>query len=291
MRNYFPILTFLFAPVLLHAQQVTGGLANPESVVAYRNGYFVSNIGPKLDPMAKDGDGSIAWITDKGKLETTHYFEDVLNAPKGLEVIGNTLYVADIDHLKGYDIATKKKVFDLNLEGKAGLLNDLTKVSDSALVVSDSFKGDVLLVNTRTAAYTSLKGNVDAANGIAYDATTDMVYLCSMGAGMDGSGKLFGKKLHDADAAFAQLENSPTGLFDGLVLLDGHRLLASDWITVKEPTAGRLWVYDLNSHQSTSVATERSPADIALGANKRTLLIPQMLDNQLKVQPLKTLKL
>ncbi|MBO9728911.1 MAG: hypothetical protein J7623_09765 [Chitinophaga sp.] len=290
MRKYFPILSLLAVPFITQAQKTTAGLEKPESVVAYNDGYFVSEIGSKLDPVGKDGDGAISYINSAGKLETLKYFDDVLNAPKGLEIIGDVLYVADIDHLKGYNIKSRKKVFDLNLEGKALMLNDLTKVDDSTLVISDSFKNHVLQVNTVTASWIKLKGDIVVPNGVVYDAATDIVYVCSMGPDFDGTGKLFSKKLHDDNAAFEELKNSPVGLFDGIVL-DGHHLLVSDWITIKDPVKGNLYVYDLKNNKYTKQEIKRSPADIALDTKKKELLIPQLLDDRLEIVSLKTLGL
>ncbi|WP_143309510.1 SMP-30/gluconolactonase/LRE family protein [Chitinophaga vietnamensis] len=290
MKTITQLIALLITFSVAQAQRTIPGLASPESVVAYEDGYFVSNIGAKLDPVAKDGDGSIYFIK-KGKVIPANFAGDTLNAPKGLEVIGQHLYVADIDHVRGYDIPSHKKIFDLNLEGKAVLLNDVTKVSDSLLAISDSFKGNVLLVNVRNGEWKVLNGEVPMSNGLAYDAHTDMLYVCSMGPNLDGSGKIFGKHLRNDGEAFTVLENSPSGLFDGLVQLDEHRLLLSDWITVKNPAEGKLVVYDLVSKTSRVIKTERSPADIALDLHNRTLLIPQLLDNRLVLVPLKSLGL
>jgi len=290
MKKYIPILSLLFTPFVTQAQQTVTGLALPESAVAYKGGYFVSDIGAKLDAAAKDGDGAISYING-GKLEVFRYFDDTLNAPKGLDIIGDILYVADIDHLKGYDITSRKKVFDLNLEGKATLLNDLSRVDDSSLVVTDSFRDHALLVNVHTGGWSVLKGEMKVPNGIVYNAHNDEVYVCSMGANLDGTGKLFAKKLHDDNAAFEPLEGSPAGVLDGIVLLDDHRLLVSDWIKIKDPATGNLFVYDLDKKQYTTITMERAPADIALDARKHSLLVPQLLDNRLAIIPLKKLGL
>jgi DNA-binding beta-propeller fold protein YncE len=291
MKRYLPILSLLFIPFISYAQQTITGLVTPESVVAYKGGYFVSDMGPKLDATAKDGDGAICFINGKGKVESLKYFDDTLNAPKGLDIIGDVIYVADIDHLKGYNITTRKKVFDLNMEGKAILLNDLSRVDDSLLVITDSFKSHVLLVNVHTASWHILKGEIVVPNGILYNAHNDEVYVCSMGANLDGNGKLYAKKLHDDNAAFELVEGTPTGLFDGIIQLDDHRLLLSDWITIKDPVKGNLYVYDIDKKQYTLLAAERAPADIALDVKQHTLLIPQMLDNRLAIIPLKKLGL
>nr|WP_295874144.1 hypothetical protein [uncultured Chitinophaga sp.] len=257
------------------------GLVTPESVVAWKDGYFVSQIGAKLEPAAKDGDGSIAFIR-KDKVQSSRYFDDTLNAPKGLTIVGNTLYVADIDHLKGYDINSRQKVFDLNLEGKAGVLNDVTPVNDSQLVVTDSFKGDVWLVNRHTAALQQL-GNIVTANGVVYDKSADELYVCSMGPDMNGKGQLWHRRLKVSGDDFQPVKNSPTGLFDGIVQLDASHLCLSNWIPVDAQLGGgQLHVYDLNDGSTFNILVRRSPADIALG-KRGQLLVPVMLDNKLEI--------
>lgn len=285
MKSYVTLLVLLLTPFFIHAQQTFNGLTLPESVVAYNGGYFISGIGAKLAP-DKDGDGVISHIGRDGKL-ALKYFEDTLHAPSGLQLMNNVLYVADVDHLKGYDVVTRKKVFDLNLEGKAGMLNDVCRVNDSLLLTTDSFKGQVLLVNIFAGTYIVLKGNVAGPNGVCYDAAADKVYVCAMGPDYNGTGKIYARKLHDNNAAFEQLEGSPVGLLDGMILLDDHRLLVSDWLTLNNPTTGKLHVYDLNKKQYTTINIQRGPADIALDASRQALLVPQMLDNQLKIIPLK----
>ncbi|WP_212001118.1 hypothetical protein [Chitinophaga sp. HK235] len=284
------LTTLMLTGVVACAQETIHGLRNPESVIAYKDGFFVSNIGAGLNPDAKDGDGSIAWVKS-GKVQSLRYFEDTLNAPKGLEMIGETLYVADIDHLKGYDVRSRKKVFDLNLEGKASLLNDVTAVNDSLLLVTDSFKGDVLLVNTHKVTSTLLPGNIAMVNGVLYNAATDEAYVCSMGPNFDGTGQLFHKKLSDAADTFKPVENSPVGVFDGIVQVDATHLLLSDWITVKEPQKGNLFLYDLTAKNFRKIPFKHAPADIALDKRHHTLLVPVLLDNDLDIWPLDKLPL
>ncbi|QJB41091.1 hypothetical protein HF324_25900 [Chitinophaga oryzae] len=285
MNKSIPLLMAgILAATVSLAQQTITGLVTPESVVAWKDGYFVSQIGPKLDAAAKDGDGSIAFVK-AGKVQSLRYFNDTLNAPKGLVIIGHILYVTDIDHLKGYDINSRKKVFDLNLEGKAGVLNDITTAHDSLLVVTDSFKGDVLLADPRSGAIRQL-GNLATANGVAYDESTDELYVCTMGPDMNGKGQLYHRRLDVINDTFQPVKNSPSGLFDGLVQLDATHLLLSDWITVNRPTEGLLQVYDLRAQSVSSIKVKHSPADIALDRKHHRLLVPVMLDNTLEIRPL-----
>lgn len=78
------------------------GFSTPESVVhdAVDDVYLVSNING--EPLAEDGNGFISRVTPDGEVEALRWIDGEadgveLNAPKGMAVLGDTLYVADID--------------------------------------------------------------------------------------------------------------------------------------------------------------------------------------------------
>ncbi|MBC9911088.1 hypothetical protein [Chitinophaga varians] len=287
-RSILLLLAGILATTVSLAQvtsrRTVKGLLSPESVVAWKGGYFVSQMGYVPDPAAKDGNGAIAFVKGS-KIKSSRYFSDTLHAPKGLTIIGHTLYVTDIDHLKGYDIKSRKKVFDFNLEGKAGMLNDIAPANDSLLVMTDSFKGDVWLVNPYAVTMRHL-GNIPAANGVLYNKLTDELYVCSMGPDMNGKGLLWHRKLNVNGEVFEPVMNSPTGLLDGIVQLDSNHLAVSDWIPAIKlksgPKYGTLHVYNLSKGTEASLLITHSPADIALD-KWHQLLVPVMLDNILEI--------
>ena len=86
------------------------GFASPESVVSLSGRHFVSNMGAGIKPTEKDGDGFISEIDDAGHVVDLHAFPKkdggTLNAPKGLAIVAGRIYVADIDRVVGFDIAT-----------------------------------------------------------------------------------------------------------------------------------------------------------------------------------------
>jgi hypothetical protein len=91
------------------------GLATPESVLwdAARSVWYVSNING--NPPQKDDNGYIVRLGANGETMDSLPFingtdEDVtLHAPKGMAMRGDTLWVADIDALRGFDLASGKQ--------------------------------------------------------------------------------------------------------------------------------------------------------------------------------------
>ncbi len=61
-------------------------------------------------------------------------------------------------------------------------------------------------------------GTYPRANGLAYDAARQLVYLTTMGPALDGTGRLYVKSTKDSELFYA-VASSPTGTLDGV---SGH---------------------------------------------------------------------
>ena len=60
-----------------------------------------------------------------------------LNGPKGMAIVGDTLWVADIDQLRGFHRLTGAPIASVTVKG-AAFLNDVAAGPDSAIYVTDS---------------------------------------------------------------------------------------------------------------------------------------------------------
>lgn len=113
-------LFFVFTPSLFAF--TVSNFDSPEAVlVDPDNGaYYVSNV--KGKPSEKDGNGYIAKINASGTIVIQKFIggrkdELILNAPKGIALLGDTLFVADIDSIKGFDRKTHKPSVVVDLSG------------------------------------------------------------------------------------------------------------------------------------------------------------------------------
>ena len=87
------------------------GLSQPEALSfdPAQNAYFVSNINGS--PGVKDGNGFISRITSDGAMDSLHFIQGgrngvQLDAPMGSRVQGDTLWVLDVDKLRGFNTHT-----------------------------------------------------------------------------------------------------------------------------------------------------------------------------------------
>jgi len=288
MKFRFALSSLLVIGVVFSAfaQQTITGFEAPESVIRSGDLLFVSNIGgAQPNPMALDSNGFISELSKDGNLIQRKFQKGILNGPKGLAIVKDVLYTADVNRVVGFNIHTGEQVFVIDIPAK--MLNDLCRVDDKHLCVSETVSGRVLLIDL-TDKTTRFLGTITGANGVTYDEKKSTLYANGMGANMSG-GKLYSKDLKNTDTVFTELKNSPTGIFDGLEMYDRSQLLVSDWISFTSKT-GRLIVYDLEHNTTKSYTVEAGPADITYDLSSHTVYIPQMMKNSLLILNMKDLK-
>lgn len=110
----------------------------PESVLYDKRTktLFVSNIDGKAD--ALDGSGFISKVSLDGKIENLRWTSG-LNAPKGMGLYKNRLYVTDVYRLVAINIETgqAEKTWDA-IDPKNAFLNDVAVTDDGTVYVSDN---------------------------------------------------------------------------------------------------------------------------------------------------------
>jgi len=268
---------------------VITGFANPESVLIAGDRRYVSNLGAALDPLAKDGDGFISLLAADGRVLERRAFPpagETLDAPKGMALVGDRLYVADIDHVVGFSLESGAKVFDAALPSDApALANDLAMLDKASLLLSDTLRGRLYRIDLTDGAVGLYAEDLPGANGIAVDPAGRRVYVVGVGTGFSG-GDLF---LLREGAEPQRVEGGPQGLLDGLVLLSDGRLLISDWVDFAQPGAGLLWQLPATGGIAEALPLGREirgPADFALDRRSNSLWVPSMPDGTLVILPL-----
>ena len=134
VSNQVPQTETATTPVL-ETEWVLHGFDAPESIVPgfSPDTFFVSNVNGEGG--AKDGNGYISIISDSGEWIEKDWVTG-LNAPKGLALVGNDLYVSDIDEVVRINAETGEIVSRTPIPD-AQFLNDVVSFND-AVLVSDS---------------------------------------------------------------------------------------------------------------------------------------------------------
>ncbi len=269
------------------ATRVVRGFSHPESVLIDGQRRFVSNLGAMRDPFGHDGDGFISELDADGRIVALRAFPregKKLDSPKGMAVLDGRLYVADINRVVGFDLATREQVFEARVPGdEPTLLNDMV-VAHDAMIVSDTLRGKLYRVDIADGAFTVFADGLPGANGVAWDAVKNRILINGVGADFAG-GDLF--EVNGAGVVH-RLEHGPHGLFDGIAVLGDGRIVVSDWLTFARPAAGAITIHAADG--SGGVRFEagldiHGPADFAVDEASRSIWIPAMVDNEVVIAP------
>jgi len=126
------------APISLNQLWKTDTLLRtPESVLfdAQRKQLYVANIN-KVNVENPDGDGFISVISTDGKIKNLKWVTG-LNDPKGMGVLKNSLFVADLKNLVEIDLKTGN-ILKRHPAVNAVMLNDVSVSPKGEVFVSDS---------------------------------------------------------------------------------------------------------------------------------------------------------
>src|SRR5512145_585262 len=254
------------------------GFQTPESVLwdSTLDVYFVSNING--NPVAKDGNGFISVVDPAGTIRDSAFIKG-LNAPKGMAVIGDTLWVTDIDVIRGFNARTDAPVATVAIPG-AVFLNDITAAPDGSLYITDTairFGASgpehvgtdriFRVAPDRKVSVALQSDSLGRPNGITFDRANDRFIVVPF-----GTGKIFSWKPGNDPTTLA----TGPGMFDGVEVAQGGAIWVSSWADSS--------VYRYADGQGTNVIKGvQSPADIGYDAKRHRVLIPVFMGNTVEV--------
>ncbi len=150
MNRLIFLMTFCMLVTMVDAQLKTAWVTEakfevPESVKFCQdeNCIFVSNISGK--PADKDGIGFISKLSAEGRIICLKWVEG-LDAPKGMAVCNNILYVSNIDELILINIK-KAEIIKRIHQPNAKFLNDVTITHNNDVLVSDTRAACIYVLN------------------------------------------------------------------------------------------------------------------------------------------------
>jgi hypothetical protein len=258
------------------------GFRRPESVLhdPVADVYLVSNV--EGSPLDVDDRAFIARVRPDGSVETLRWIDaakpDVtLNAPKGMALLGDLLYVADIDSVRRFDRKTGRPLGETKIPN-ATFLNDVCAGERGELFVSDSGittgftpsgRDAIYRINARGGVSVVASGNdLGRPNGLLY--TPEGLWVATF-----GSGELY--RLNDTGGRELALKPEK-GSLDGIAEYRG-RMFVTSW-------EGSL-VYELEGNSfAARVENLAAPSDIGIDATRGRLLVPLFYDDTLVIYPL-----
>jgi sugar lactone lactonase YvrE len=254
------------------------GFQTPESVMwdSTQDVYFVSNINGL--PNAKDGNGYISVVEPTGTLRDSAFMKG-LNAPKGMAVVGDTLWVSDIDVVRAYNTRTGAPIATVQVPG-AVFLNDVAAAPDGSIYITDTAirfgtsgvehvgSDQVFRIAPDRKVSVALKNDtLGRPNGIAWDGANQRFIVVPF-----GTGTLWAWK--PRETRITAIGTGP-GQFDGVELVHGA-IWVSSWADSS--------VYRYQNGEGTNlIKGVPSPADIGYDAKRNRVLIPIFMGNRVEI--------
>ncbi|MGH7526319.1 MAG: hypothetical protein ACREMX_06410 [Gemmatimonadales bacterium] len=241
--------------------------------------WFIANVnGP---PAAKDRNGYISRLRSDGTVDSLKFIAGgargvTLHSPKGMAIVGDTLWVADVDAVRAFNKRTGAPVATVDLKGRAKFLNDVATGPDGIYVTDSGLEGEkldhtgpdqVFRVANRKATVALKLQNLAAPNGITWDSASSRFVIVPFGA--------------KSIVTWAPGDSVPTpllegtGQYDGVEPLGHGRFLITSWV---DSSLGLL-----ADGRITRLAGDLpGPADIGLDRKTGRVAVPLLLNNRVE---------
>jgi hypothetical protein len=222
---------------------------------------FVANINGQ--PTEKNGMGFISTVDMEGHPINLEWVKG-LNAPKGMGIVGNSLYVTDIDRVVEIDIelAEITRTYDVQ---EAVFLNDIDVDAEGKVYVSDMQDSVIYRISDGEIAPWLTDSRLRSPNGL-------YVFKDQLLIGI--SGQVLSSSLNDP---MPELFIDGTGGIDGIEWVTGQTFIISDWqgnVHLVHPDKEMIKVLN-------TTPAGVNAADIEFIPGENVLLVPTFFDNRI----------
>lgn len=215
-------------------------------------------------PAEKNGKGFIALLEPDGSIKKLEWVTG-LNAPKGMGILHEKLYVADIDELVVIDIKKAKVSDRIKVEG-ASFLNDIAIGADGKIYFTDSDTGIVWIYKNGNLKQWLTEG-LSRPNGLYIEA--DRVLLTSSGS----------QDLRIINKASGEMKVVTTEIGHG----DGVEFTGKEGYYITSSWSGEVFLIKPDYSKVSLLKTsdqEINSADIGFNMESQVVYVPTFFDNR-----------
>ncbi len=247
--------------------------------------WFVSNVNGGAE---HDNNGFISRVSGDGKLENLRFIAGgeksvTLHGPKGMVIAGDTLWMTDLDAVRGFHRRSGAPIATIDLAPLGALfLNDITVGPDGSLYLTDSgVRFDsagqrqhpgpdrIFRIQDRKASIALESPALGQPNGITYDARGRRFLLAPI---------VGDSALQEWSPGVKRLRLGATGpgRYDGIEVTPDGTVLVSAWndSTVNAVRDGRLVPV---------IRGVPSPADIGYDPRRRRIGVPLLANGRIEI--------
>ncbi len=253
---------------------VVTGFSGPEAV-RYDpdlDVYFVANFNG--DGGDRDGNGFVSRVSADGVVESLEFMTGTDQAPfhagRGMNITGDTLWVADVDGVHGFDRNTGSHLAFIDFTAhEPGFLNDIAVGPDGALYVTDTGSSVVYRAAGQNVVVAATIPEEGRPNGIVWDPDTERFLTVAWGGGLT----LFA--FDPTSGTVEPWSESTGGFYDGVELVGDRALMASQADTSLHVVQG--------GTSRAYIRVEGRPADIGLDVNRMRVAVPYIALDQVHI--------
>ncbi len=227
--------------------------------------YFVTNWGTG-DPAAKDNNGYISRMTPDGKVDQPKFIAGgtagaTLHSPRGMTIVGDTLWMVDADAVRGFNRKTGAPLATIDFSSyKLGFLNDIT-AGPGGLYVTDTGTDHIYKIAGGRATVAVQDKALGNPNGITWDGVGNRFVI------VPWAGDSTIKSWNGRDKSLSVVGKDGGTKFDGVEILSGDRVLVS------AQSDSSLHLFTSGTGRPIA-RTGGAPADIAVDTKRNRVAVP-----------------
>lgn len=267
--RYFYLIMLFFAFFTANNLVFSQDFNQPESVVydALNDRYLVSAVGNY-----NTADGAVYQLSRNGS--SSLFISSGLTDPKGMVIIGETLYLTDVRSLKAFDVTSGNMLFNRQ-PPSAQFLNDICADSSGNLFITDMIAYKIYKFNIESKEFEDFEpeGSIITPNGILYDNRFDrLVFVSYVSPGTISEVDLETMQVY-------KLKSIPYNYLDGITIDNLGNFIISAWGSdIPTQKVGSIITLKGNMGAAALLILNQlpGPADIFYNTFNDTLVIPLM---------------
>jgi sugar lactone lactonase YvrE len=254
------------------------GLSGPEAVRwdPDQDVWFVANFGPSEGEDDRDGDGFISRVGPDGDIVELRFMVGSelarLHMPRGMAIEGDTLWVADVDGVHGFDRTSGTHLAFVDFTAlEPGFINDVTVDARGTLYATDTGRGRIYRVVGGRVSVAVEDDRTGPPNGITAEPGSERLLLAPWGGGTTL------RAWDPVTGTFTDVAGLVGGNFDGIEILSGRVIIASQAdSTIHEVDLASGSVMPL-------IRVPGRPADIAVDPRRSRIAVPYIALNRVDI--------
>lgn len=271
------VAVFILACTATFAHPIVD-LKSPQSFIVdpLTHEYYIANANG--DPGVRDNNGFISKLDAEGQMLAPHFIQGgkgqtILHSPYGMTIVNRTLFVADLDTVRGFDLTTGQPSVTVSPGHDVTELSGLVADGEGRLYAADTDHNTVYRIDIEKNFAVSVFLHSDqlaGPRGLAIHPRSGHLIVTSLNNGT----------ILDVDERGTITELISNGFFTSRF----HNLSGVDFdqygsMYVSDLTGGKVWRIHADKKMQVIAEFLISPASVSIDRDKHLILVPYVYAN------------